>query len=117
MKTLLMNRILMYLNSSEYIKGWLNTICKEKQHREDLFQFCLIQITNENIDKLNDLLYKNDLDKYFITVIKNQYKSDKSYFYKQYVNNGFYKKDFMVLKDDLSRFETCLLYTSDAADE
>ena len=101
-----MNKILLYINNSQYIKGWLNSICKEIHYRDDLFQHCLIQITNEELERLNDLYINGNLDKYFIQIMRNQYKSNKSYFYKEYINNGFYNSDFIKLGRNVSDFKT-----------
>ena len=100
-----LNKILIYLNDSEYIRGWLKTICKDEQYREDLFQHCLIQIINEELEKINEIYLDNNLDKYFIQIMRNQYNSNKSYFYKEYRNNGFYNKDFIKLGNNITEFK------------
>jgi len=90
-----MNEILLYINNSEYIRGWLKTICKDIDLREDLFQHCLLEISREDINKLYKLYNKKHLDKYFIQIMRFQYKSTSSSFFKEYINNGFWDKDFI----------------------
>ena len=107
------NEILLYINNNDYIKGWLRTICKDKNLREDLFQHCLLEISRENLDKLNKIYDKGDLEKYFIQVIRFQYKSNSSSFYKEYVCGGFWNKDFINLFDDLSQFQDVYLEFDD----
>ena len=97
--------ILLYINNSEYIRGWLRTICKDKSLRDDLFSHCLLQISNEKEERLNSLYIKGDLDKYFIQIMRFQYKSNSSSFYKEYVNMGFWNKDFINLFQNISQFE------------
>ena len=99
-----LQHILTYINGNKNIDGWIYTICKRRDLIGDLKQHCILELSKENIDKLNKLYYNNDLEKYFIQIVRNQYNSVNSSFFKEYVNSGFWSKDFIIY-DELSKYE------------
>ena len=99
-----MNDILTYINGNKSINNWILSICKRRDMIGDLKQHCLLEISKENLSKLIRLYNNNDLDKYFVQLVRNQYNSKNSRFFKEYVNSGFWLKDFVVY-DDLTQYE------------
>jgi DNA-directed RNA polymerase specialized sigma24 family protein len=91
-----LNEILIYINNNKNIDGWLNTICKKRDLVGDLKQHCLLEISKEDLIKLDRLYTSGDLEKYFVQIVRNQYNSVKSSFFKEYINSGFWSKDFII---------------------
>lgn len=99
-----LNDILTYINDNKNVDGWLYTISKRRDLIGDLKQHCLLELSKEDLNKLVRLYKSGDLEKYFIQIVRNQYNSTNSSFFKEYVNSGFWSKDFIVY-DDLSQYE------------
>jgi hypothetical protein len=99
-----LNDILTYINSNKNVDGWIYTISKRRDLIGDLKQHCLLELSKEDLPKLVRLYNSGDLEKYFVQLIRNQYNSTSSSFFKEYVNSGFWSKDF-VIYDDLSQYE------------
>lgn len=103
-----LNNILIYINNNKNINGWIYTICKRRDLINDLKQHCILELCKEDIDRLNNLYNLGDLEKFFIQIVRNQYNSTNSSFFKEYVNSGFWSKDFIVY-DDITKYEANMI--------
>jgi hypothetical protein len=78
----------------QFIKDTCNNICYESELRKDLFQEILLIILTYNLQSLLELHSKNQLQYFIIKIIKNNYKSKTSNFYRKYkkrINEKVYK--------------------------
>lgn len=88
-----MNKLVEQVMKSDKIKKYIRTICKRYDLIDDLFQFCILQLMEKNVNSLINILNETNksIEDYFIGMIVLQYNSNTSEFYKQYINYGFTK--------------------------
>jgi RNA polymerase sigma factor (sigma-70 family) len=89
-----MNQLIMIIINSKKVKKFIKSICHGQLRwdlEEDLLQFCLLQLMEKDIQKLQPIIQQNKIEDYFIGIMINQMNSSSSEFYKMYRNSGFTK--------------------------
>jgi RNA recognition motif-containing protein len=80
----LKNKIIEDLYNDKRFNNTLSKLCKNKEHIEDLKQEVIIILLGKEEKKIIELSKKNLLLYYTIGVIKNQYHSSSSEFYRKF---------------------------------
>jgi hypothetical protein len=87
------NEILNYLLKDNFIEEICSNITKNSKYKEDLFQeICLIILEYDN-EKLNNAYNEKWVRYLIINIIKNQYNSSTSPFYKKFKKFNYEFKD------------------------
>ena len=76
-------------------------ITKNNELSDELFHYCLMVLLEYNKDKMHEIVKRNHVKYFFITIVMNQWNSSTSPFYKQYrKQNVEYVEEYQDVKDD-----------------
>jgi hypothetical protein len=79
----------------------VKNITKGNELSDELYHFCLMVLLEYNKDKMAEIVKRNHVKYFFITIVMNQYNSSTSPFYKQYrKQNVEYVEEYQDVKDD-----------------
>ena len=90
-----MNKYALLIVNSNKVSKCLTTLCKDKDMKNDLFQFCILKLLDKDELKFKKLVDNNSVEDYFIGMLYNQMNSNTSEFFKVYKNNGFNKNVYI----------------------
>lgn len=101
----LRNKILLYVYNSKNINNAVSKI-SAPQHRDDLKSHLCLQLMDINLNKLKSLYYKNKIEFYCISILKNEYRNKNSKFYKLYrINYDELNSNIIELYNDIDNSE------------
>jgi hypothetical protein len=79
----------------------VKNITKGNELSDELYHFCLMVLLEYNKDKMAEIVKRNHVKYFFITIVMNQWNSTTSPFYKQYrKENVEYVGEYQDVKDD-----------------
>jgi hypothetical protein len=79
----------------------VKNITKGNELSDELYHFCLMVLLEYNKDKMAEIVKRNHVKYFFITIVMNQWNSTTSPFYKQYRKQNIeYVEEYQDVKDD-----------------